>query len=584
MKTKQELWRGWSDSPEKSRCSDAAFHAALLVTALFLLWKCRYGFGDKDEAFYLSVPLRLLQGDALLVHEWHPSQMAGVLSLPVVWVLRMLCGGTDGIILAMRYATVTLQCALSLFVYHRLKRYSRIGAACGAISLALYTPYGITALSYNSMGIMLMVLSGTALLPDGRAAHRLGFLSGFSYAAACLCCPHLAAVYVLYLAAVLLRTLYIHRTRRGGKGDPAVVRLCRFTAGAAAAAVLFAAFVFSRASLRDVLQALPHILEDPEHQLVSMAWRVKDYFRSFLTVTKSPVWVYALTAMVMLICCLDRKRASRKALYFGMAWGCTVVLMLSYAWKLRYLNMLMWPINILGLMAALLSGNRGIRQLFACLWIPGMLYSFCIHISSNQRFYAIASASSVACLGSIVMCAVFLHELAREQRAGKQRALAWGMLVIVLGIQLTTQAHLRWTNVFGESGMAGQTVLLKEGPEAGLLVTAQKAEAYEASLEDIRRLKEEGFRRMLFLSEDTWDYLMGDFEICSYSAWLSGINETTLLRLQAYYQMHEEKMPDAVYAKLEDRDIALKLSEMLHYQVERITDQGILLVRQGLSE
>ncbi|MGN0776215.1 MAG: hypothetical protein ACI4MM_06010 [Candidatus Ventricola sp.] len=576
MKTGKELSRRWKDLLEKGKCQDAVFYTALLLTALFLLWKCRYGFGNMDEAFYLTVPLRLLQGDALLVHEWHPSQMAGVLSLPVVWVLRMLCGGTDGIILAMRYATVALLCALSLYVYHRLKRYSRIGAACGAISLALYIPYGITALSYNSMGIMLMVFSGTAMLGDAGHRHSL-VLAGFSYAAACLCCPYLAAVYVLYLAAVLLSALYVQGIRCRGRGDSAVARLGWFTAGIAAAAVLFAAFVFSRASLMDVLQALPHILEDPEHQPVSMTSRIAGFFRAFLTATQTSAWIYTLTAILMLICCLDKKRVSRKALYFGIAWGCTVVLMVSHALQLRYLNMLMWSINVLGLMAALLSEKRSIRQLFAYLWVPGMLYAFCINMSSNQRFYAIASASSVACLGSMVMCAIFLQELAREQRSEKQRVLAWGMLVVVLGIQLITQAQLRLTSVFWESGMADQTVLLEEGPEAGLLVAGQKAETYEASLEEIGQLREEGFNRMLFLSTDTWDYLMGDFEICSYSAWLSGVNETTLQRLQAYYQLHEEKMPDAVYAKLADMGIALQFSEMFDYQVERTTDQSIVL-------
>lgn len=579
-KTMKERRKGWSAFFEKGGSQDLVFYMVLLLTAWFLIWKCRYGFGNRDEAFYLSVPLRLLQGDALLVHEWHPSQMAGVLSLPVVWILRMLCGGTDGIILAMRYATVALLCALSLYVYHRLKTYSRIGAACGAISLALYVPYGITALSYNSMGIMLMVFSGVTMLGDTGHRHSL-VLSGFSYAAACLCCPYLVAVYVLYLAAVGLRALCFRAKRcRREAGSAVIWRIGWFTAGIAAAAVLFAAFVFSRASFADVVQALPHILEDPEHQPIPMTSRVADFFRVFLTATRTSAWMYMLLAVLLLLCCLDRKRDARKGIYFGMAWGCTVVLMVSHAWQLRYLNMLMWSINVLGLMAALLSGKRSIRQLFAYLWVPGMLYAFCINISSNQRFYAISSASSVACLGSMVMCATFLQDLARERRTKKRSALAWGMLVIVLALQVTTQAQLRLTNLFWEGSMTDQTVLLEDGPEAGLLVTKQKAEAYEADLAEIRQMEEEGYRRILFLSSDTWDYLMGDFETCGYSAWLSGINEMTLWRLQAYYQLHEEKMPEAVYANLENMDIALRFSEMFDYRIERTTDRSILLIRE----
>ena len=37
-----------------------------------------------DEGFYLTIPYRLIQGDCLLVDEWHVSQLAGFLLIPVL--------------------------------------------------------------------------------------------------------------------------------------------------------------------------------------------------------------------------------------------------------------------------------------------------------------------------------------------------------------------------------------------------------------------------------------------------------------------------------------------------------------------
>ena len=63
----------------------------LFAAALaFMLWKCRYGLGGSDEAFYLTVPHRLCLGDELFRDEWHLSQLSSFLTLPFVWLYRLI--------------------------------------------------------------------------------------------------------------------------------------------------------------------------------------------------------------------------------------------------------------------------------------------------------------------------------------------------------------------------------------------------------------------------------------------------------------------------------------------------------------
>ncbi len=71
-------------------------------TVCFLLWKCQYGYANIDEAFYLTIPYRMIQGDGLILHEWHLSQLSGLLLYPAVSLYLLIIGGTEGILFHFR--------------------------------------------------------------------------------------------------------------------------------------------------------------------------------------------------------------------------------------------------------------------------------------------------------------------------------------------------------------------------------------------------------------------------------------------------------------------------------------------------
>ena len=54
---------------------------------------------------------------------------------------------------------------------------------------------------------------------------------------------------------------------------------------------------------------------------------------------------------------------------------------------------------------------------------------------------------------------------------------------------------------------------------------------------------------VLFLSDNTWLYLCGSNRLATYSAWLSGVNEHSLKRLETYYEINEDKVPDIVWVE-----------------------------------
>ncbi|MBE5955799.1 MAG: hypothetical protein E7253_05045 [Lachnospiraceae bacterium] len=558
---------------------DLLFSFLFLVTAVFLFWKCRYGIGNIDESFYLTVPYRLLQGDGLFVHEWHLSQMAGVLTMPFLWIFTSLNHGTDGIILAMRIFTTCVQCFIGIMLYLRMRKYHWMGAVCASLCFVLYIPFGIMALSYNSMGIMLMVLSGILILSEGRKKRFLYVGAGLCFAGAVLCCPYLVLVYILYSCTVLIRTILCKKKQEQVQDDSiwSMERWIFFTLGTVIAALLFTIFVLSRASLEKILLAFSQIMNDPEHPPVSLTAKLISYLKWTYGATSRAPSINSVLLALLAVCILDAKRKNHKEIYFVITAICTIMLMFSHYQQIDYINAVMWPVNMLALFIVLLTEEKRIKDIFYCFWLPGILYSYCLHLTSNQTILAICSASSVAVVGTVMMLGMFVKELLimHEQSKLFERCIFF-LLCAVFCLQLWIQADLRYRSVFWENSMEEQTELMEEGIQKGLFVTPYRKEVYEKALDNLREIEKYNGNKVLYLSENTWYYLAKDYEMATYSAWLSGVNEHSLNRLQAYYELSPDKLPDIVYADLESEEMVRLFVQMFEYEIRENEGRWIL--------
>lgn len=119
------------------------FLLGMVPLSWMLLEKCRYGFTNIDESFYLTIPYRLCQGDRLLLNEWHLSQLSGwILRFPMAAFLR-INGGTEGICLSFRYLYVAAHLGISLLLFFLLRKKSGIGAAA-AVLIFMSTPLSVS--------------------------------------------------------------------------------------------------------------------------------------------------------------------------------------------------------------------------------------------------------------------------------------------------------------------------------------------------------------------------------------------------------------------------------------------------------
>lgn len=562
---------------------DAAFFLLLALSAAFLLWRVRYGYANNDESFYLTIPRRLLQGDRLLIDEWHMSQFSGVLLYLPVLLFERLTGGTDGIYLAFRYLYVAVQCLAGAAVYLRFRQTHRQGAALGVLALVLYTPYSMNALSYNSMGVLLMALTG-ALLATAKEHDRAGFLlAGLCFAGAVLCCPYLVLVYLLYaLAALVFHKKKVVLPALGGGA------FGYFTLGAAILAAVFFLIGLAGADLSRLPGALRGIFSDPEHEE-----RQLFLFSVLYSIVRYPVYCghygfwgagvcVAGVVLLALIAWLDKRRKEHAAVYFLLGTALALAAEALYFIVVHYLNHMMFALNVLALLCFVLAPPTDtVRRIGFLWWLPSMLYSWAVTIGSNQNVYVIFSAAASALPGSIaVILLTARHIFAAEKKPRRSAAVA--VLAALFVLQLGGTAFLRYWNVYWDNDIRYQSETLSAGPQRGIVVEPHRAEEYEAAyraVQELERRVPDGDGEVLVLTETTWT-AMGDYRLAAFSAWLSGVNDATLDRLELYYALNPEKIPEVVWVEEKNAEYAEKFCARFGYAAEATPDGIFLTPRQ----
>ena len=124
--------------------------------------------------------------------------------------------------------------------------------------------------------------------------------------------------------------------------------------------------------------------------------------------------------------------------------------------------------------------------------------------------------------------------------------------------------------------MQTQIVQEEQGIQKGLIISEAWHSSYTWTLEKLQQIEAYEPEKVLFLSKSTWYYLVTDYEICTYSAWIAGVTNHSVDRLAAYYRLNPEKIPDVVYADSQYRDAAVYFCETMGYEMKPVVGGYIL--------
>ena len=566
---------------------DIVFTVLGCAVGLFLIWKCRYGYANVDEVFYLLTPYRLCQGDALLAEEWHLSQLSSFLIYPIMKLYLMLGGSFEGISLNFRYIYTIIHVMFSAFIYIRLRFTCRTGAAAASLALMLYAPYGIMALSYNSLGIDLLASSLAIMVTANRGKRAQEIVAGFLFAGAVLCCPFLIIAYFVYLiASVLVPVL----RRRSGAAPDAVFNIKSwvfYTLGALILAIIFAMFLFSRAGLDQILASIPYILNDTAHGSRGIFTLIITYFSAVLKLSKAADLCYFLLAVLFVVALIDKRSGERTLIYIASATVLTIVAIVFMVWYGNYINYVMFPITIMAPVCAAVNKGEAVKRLLFAFWIPGMLYTFCIHAGSNMEYYSISSAAAVAMVPSMMIIAICARDSMRSRRDVAGYAAVVIAVFLSIG-QIAIIGFMRYKSVFWGSMDDLLAEVEEKSIEKGLYISPETKKQFYWSIAASSLVEETwpGEGKLLVMSTQNSIYLQcPDKENASISGWIMELDgsisrENTVERLLAYYEINPQKIPDIILIEEKYVDYVEDFNTVADYEIEKEDWGALILVRK----
>jgi hypothetical protein len=170
------------------RLGRAALAALALAVVAVSYWRLFYGVDFTDEAWYVAVPYRFVDGGKPYVDELSvPQTTAAVLLYPFLWLYHAAAGRT-GIVLFVRQLHFLVAAAVGAAVVVSLRRLAGVAmATLAGLAVFLFVPFDIPSVSYDSLGAGLFAagsLLGYLTLGRPRARPWAGLclgLAAFAY-------------------------------------------------------------------------------------------------------------------------------------------------------------------------------------------------------------------------------------------------------------------------------------------------------------------------------------------------------------------------------------------------------------------
>ena len=560
------------DIKEKNKLTDMGFAAALLACVLFLIWKAPYGFHFLDEAYYLAIPYRMLQGDKLVNDIWELTQFSMLPTVPLVKIYLAIFGSTEGMVFRFRYIYLFFHSLFTLWIYASARRSSKIAAAAAALIYMLFSPLNVLNFSYNTYGIGFLTMSGFLLAYPRK--ERLEYpLSGFMFALVVLCSPYTAIVYFAYSLKILIFD-----------GKEKRKKWLLFTSGTAAAAVGFLILLFANASLSELILNLPYIFRDPTHPIGSYGARLAEMLKDLLLYRKPIGAVLLAEAAVAVIYSVDKKCREHRWMYCVAACAAAVFGIIYQMKTDHMINHAMVPVCYLGFAAYFMCKEKDTR-LFGFVYISGGVYAASIYLSSDLGYSAMAGALSVCATASAVFIVKLSAELCAEgRRYGKISAAALAcVLLCQIGAQVWYRKNFSSCEYYN-TAMMYETVDKSCGKGEKTSTDTLQYEylqVYESS-EKVRNAPGEN---VLYFAKDCWLYLEDEKHCASYSLWLQvGYTVEEAERLAAFWEINPEKKPDAIYISTEiDAEKVIEILNTENFPVEK-NDRAYIMIREEKPE
>ncbi len=554
-------------------CDIAAVVCGLALFSYFFA-TARLMIGSQDELFYFTVPQRILQGDLFFIHEWHFSQLSLIFNILPYWVYTAVTGGTQGLILCMRYLYIAVDLIFYAYLYVKLRRFRFAGLVSALFFCALF-PQAICSGSYYLFSTMAFTALCVLLLVDSpRAGAVKTLFAGVLLACAVLAEPLLIFVFLLYFLLVVLRALSAPRHKLQLIEALANVLNTKtfllLLAGAFSVFTVFMAYLLFSGTLRRLPEVLPYLLKDTVYTGAGLfnGEKLSDAVGFF--------GALPLVGLLLSVCACAAYRIMKKksrTLRFAAFTALCAFAALCYvhaAFSANYMLMVEFhevPVLFFGPAVCLLCDEKNSR--IEALAAAGLLFSFFVDLSSAN---VLGSGGKIVFIACALRLPVFLRELfapvPARGKTGKKPARApvpravKALVFAAAGVSclcfflwnagfVYCEGFMKPENVaYAEGEDASLKVTLERGPYKGIVTTEKYAGVYGETLNDLDLLKSlsggapvAGPERLLYA------YLYLDLPYGVPTAWYPLPNGE---RYTDYWELYPEKRPAYFYVPMYD--------------------------------
>lgn len=507
----------------------------LIIAALFMLNRAKYGYIYNDEPFILTLSHRLIKGDVFLYDEWQPTQLTGFLNYPWMILFTATHNNTDGMILFFRYVYVVLNFASLLFVYLRLSNYSKkpliTGAAC--LYLLLFSSMDILTVSYNFYSLTGLLLFITLCITGKSNIEYL--FAGIFFSVATLASPYLAIVFILYYLFFSLN--YFVLKKDISKNLINITKMVLI--GIILSIAIFICFLYGTGgNISKMLNTVSYIFTDVEYPSQSIFQLIYGYLYTWVNKFRTFGFMFVVFVMLSLI---DKKH---KTLWLEAHIIAFVILTPRMIHIFLYqFNYLIMQIGLLGLHALIIDEQR--NNSYSLIAIAGVIFSFILYATSDLKQYAIANGMVLAGFASFFLIDDYLQKHENNTKLIKT------LCILLVFAQIGTEVYERMTKYYLDRDINDNLYMIKESAAKGLYVDQEQYDIYMNIYKDINdNIPHQA--KLLVLSQEPWIYLLNDSEYCTYSAWMTNNKEFRIKRLKEYYDLHPDKYPNYIYVLCED--------------------------------
>lgn len=519
------------------------YFGAFLLIWIALFWKCRFGF-PLDESFYILFCYRFINGDIPILHEWNPTQISAVWLHPFVWLFYKINGNNEQVILTFRYFFTAVWGLSSLFLFYRLRKLTLPGACAASLFFLIFVPYEQMALYYNTLGLITFSSSLVIIITAEKYKQLQYTVSGFLFAIAVTCCPFLLLLYLLFFVSAVI--LLIRKNKR------LMQLFCFVTLGTLPAVIIFFCYYVMPSSLPEFLKGLPYLMADREHQF-TYAGKCIGFFKSIIGSSPTVIAVI-LVILISLLFSLSKKTGKIRILSLTAVCISVIALGISYFFtdpsrftqKGSLVNYLAFPPLFLGLYCGLLTKEKAAKTVFHNLYIPGLIYMFCINISSTVGFEALAIPSVVCSMASFIIVVYFLKENETSEISGMLKKAGLVMVSALAVFYLISVSCIGFSLSYGNGRITDLTARIEQGPFKGLYCSPKIYNAYSDIVRDLEPVKNTGSKKVLLLT-NYWFYLDIEKKPSCSSCYNPYIDDVLLDQLEEYYRLYPQFIPDVIY-------------------------------------